>query len=420
MFDKSLYIYKIGILIQKLKGQVTNYKLVLNEVGAGMPVYSKLALYRGISSNFVLTAESNNDIEFTKKYNNIDDSLRLVSEEVSKILAKNTFTRARKYYKENNLISISNTVQLSTDNNVISHGYFTFINSDKKVYTYHYTLPDDVRATQIDLIGYIGLDILCHHLCGTKMCNGFIDYTNEGLKKLININLNKDSYSKTMNHNTSFIVDNGVVKRTDDVLRNSNGEDIMIFKGSFNPITPTHIDIFNNINVKKENKYFCISLVHREDKDITEQSIINRIKVLNKLGYKVIIDTIPYFNDIYNVIRYSPTYKGQKIYFPLGEDVWNRLYLDVDSQNKCKYTKTKHLFRIIFKNAEFILFNRNNRLDTHKVPNAKTLIINHDINMSSTNIRALLKDKNYKELYNIYKEHLSINEFKYFIKNNRD
>lgn len=423
-------------VLNNLRQSPSNTKLILNEVGAGMPIYNKMVSVPGVSSWMLLHAESNNDIEFTKKYNSIADGKRLVSQDVSYVLAYNTKKRVQTAFdiSKYNVYSLSNTVQISTNDNCTSHGYFSVLNN-KGFTHYHYTLPTGLtRCEQIDLIGLIGLEILDYHINGNEITNGFIDYTSEGLKKLIELNMLPNRLSTEMKFNTAFYVDtNNEVNRFNDIFRKlSDNQNLLIYKGSFNPVSPGHLHTMNiasNKNdVTDDNRYYCITLGHRLDKKISAQSMLDRIELLTSLGYQVIVDTMPYFDDIYFRCVKCLDYKGNKIIFPLGEDVLKRLYQDcVDNFTKLNMglpnLNVNAQFENLFKQAIFYVFDREEKAIRYDVNN----IIyydggyNYDITISSTKIRSLIDNYNTEKntvndtnllnaLTNIYKEYTQDND----------
>lgn len=384
-------------------------KIILNEVGAGTTVYNLLASKPGLSSKHVVFVESNNDIEFTRLYNNIDESIRLVSKECSEILIMKSIERTQKFVKNhgNDVCGLSNTVQLGSkdlnDNDIsVSHGYFTFI-KEHVTQSFHYTLPKNwSRKDQIKMIGIIGLEIINYCLNSVIPKNGFIDYCDD-LNTLLLFNMTSDRYNINIGHDNAFVINNGEIERFNTIFRNDN-KDIIIFKGSFDPVTSAHLNTLNYVtkkyNIDNKNIYFSISLQHRNSKTITNESIINRINLLNKLGFKVIIDTKPYFNDIYNICINNIDYKNQKIHFPLGYDVLIKL-LD-DCEKESNYNLKSHFINN-FSNAIFHAFDRIEKCNIHD--DISNIILENDFNemfVSSTKIRESIKNNNLHELETYY------------------
>lgn len=387
----------------------TNVKVILNEVGAGMPVYTKMVSVQGVSSRLVLHAESNNDIEFTKEYNSLIFDKRLVSKYNSYILAYNTKIRVEKYYKRTDIdiYSLSNTVQMANNDNCTSHGYFSILNSTKGFTHYHYTLPTNLsRQEQIDLIGLIGLEILNYHINGIEMTNGFIDYTSEGIKKLVELNMLPNRLSTEMNFNTAFYVntDNEVCRFNEIFRKLNDDQNLLIYKGSFNPVSPGHLHTMgiatDENNISENNRYFCITLGHRLDKKISSQSMVDRIELLTSLGYQVIVDTMPYFNDIYHHVIKCLDYNGCKVVFPLGEDVLKRLYddctINFQKVNDVELTikEINKMFEVYFLSAIFYAFDREEKAEVYDVKNIKYYSGEYDYNrsISSTILRNLVAE----------------------------
>lgn len=400
--------FKLKILSNLSFGDI---KLVLNEVGAGTPVYNMLASRSGLASKYVLHVESNNDMEFSRSWNGINSSERMVSESTSNRLACRTLESIQTHLRgdENHVYGLSNTVQISEQINpekdsCVSHGYFTFYKDEFYSVNYHYTLPRSLkRSEQIEMIGFIGIEILNYELNGVYPTNEFIDYSSNGLYNLLELMMKAKDKN---NHNNAIVVDNGKIKRLNDIFRNDN-KDIVIYKGSFNPVTTAHLNTINYVknkyDIEDKNVYFCISLAHREDKVIDINTIIHRIELLNKIGFKVIVDTKGYFNDIYNACTYTNDYNGQKIHLPLGYDVLRKLIDDCDLYFKDCGMSLDLMFQTLFKHAIFHAFDRGNKCETNKqnIIHEKEYV---ESSISSTEIRQILNDENYSLLHYMYRD----------------
>lgn len=410
-----------------------DFKLILNEVGAGTPVYNLMVSVPSFASKHIVHVESSNNMNFNRMYNELPEDIRFVSDRVSRLLINNTIVRALSCLDsetELNIYGLSNTVQITSTNGGTSHGFFTFFSMlDKEYKTFHYTLPNAVlysREDEIKLIGIIGLDILDHCINGTKLTNGFIDdikgqtittlvdteyvFTldkTKKLKDLIDININNEkSLAQEISTNNAFIVNDGNVERFDYIL--SSGEPILIYKGSFNPVSDAHIKMFEHSikknNIKKENAYFCLTLGHRDDKEISSDSMVKRIELLNKLGYKIIVDTLAYFNDIYHRCTLSGHYKNNTIIFPLGYDVYEKLIHDC-SNNFDEEVNTSLFvihFNLFFTHAKFNVFIRDEVEKEYKTFNSHYMDDFKQIDVSSTMIREALKRDAYDEIGELY------------------
>lgn len=124
---------------------------------------------------------------------------------------------------------------------------------------------------------------------------------------------------------------------TDVVIFNPNGKNMlpadMLYKknifavrGSFRPVTKVNIDMFKNglkmfidDNLCKEEDtevLFEITISNlKSDGDIDERDFLDRVDVLAKLGYTVIISN---FSEYYRLIDYFSSFTNQKIGIAMG------------------------------------------------------------------------------------------------------
>ena len=120
-----------------------------------------------------------------------------------------------------------------------------------------------------------------------------------------------------------------------DLLYKKN---IFAVRGSFRPVTKVNIDMFNNglemfLNDVKCQKgdvevLFEITIANlRADGDINERDFLDRVDVLGKLGYNVIISN---FSEYYRLIDYFAQYTNRQIGIALGVnnllDVFDETY----------------------------------------------------------------------------------------------
>lgn len=108
-----------------------------------------------------------------------------------------------------------------------------------------------------------------------------------------------------------------------DLLYKKN---IFAVRGSFRPVTNVNIDMFNNglemfmqdndCNSKQLEVLFEITISNlRASGAIDERDFLDRVDVLGKLGYNVIISN---FSEYYRLIDYFATYTSQKIGIAMG------------------------------------------------------------------------------------------------------
>jgi len=108
-----------------------------------------------------------------------------------------------------------------------------------------------------------------------------------------------------------------------DLLYKKN---IFAVRGSFRPVTKVNIDMFNNglemfmkdtdCSKKDVEVLFEITIANlRAAGDIDERDFLDRVDVLGKLGYNVIISN---FSEYYRLIDYFASYTNQKIGIAMG------------------------------------------------------------------------------------------------------
>lgn len=124
---------------------------------------------------------------------------------------------------------------------------------------------------------------------------------------------------------------------TDAVIFNSTGENLLpsellyrknIFavRGSFRPVTKVNIDMFENglsqflsdrqITMDDTNVLFEITLSNLEaDGHINERDFLDRVDILGKLGYTVMISN---FSEYYRLVDYFCSYTKEKIGIGMG------------------------------------------------------------------------------------------------------
>ena len=122
-----------------------------------------------------------------------------------------------------------------------------------------------------------------------------------------------------------------------DLLYKKN---IFAVRGSFRPVTKVNIDMFDNglemfmkdteCSTEELEVLFEITIANlRAAGDIDERDFLDRVDVLGKLGYNVIISN---FSEYYRLIHYFATYTNKKIGIAMGV---NNL-LDVFDENYYK------------------------------------------------------------------------------------
>lgn len=124
---------------------------------------------------------------------------------------------------------------------------------------------------------------------------------------------------------------------TDAVIFNSTGENLLpadilykknIFavRGSFRPVTKVNVDMFENglkkfladseATIEGTKVLFEITISNlKADGDIDERDFLDRVDILGKLGYTVMISN---FSEYYRLVDYFSTYTKEKIGIGMG------------------------------------------------------------------------------------------------------
>ena len=406
---------------------------VLIEVGAGLPVYNELCQYPNTASKIVKYAESPNNWDYSKLKYNFLEGIRAVSPQVCQEITTWHYCEMRKVYDNKFNFILTNTIQISNDNKTQTHGWFSLSTFDLtlpfgkqttscKYYHFSINNSDVLPRRQITtIIANIGIDILAANNDCSQLKNGFIDiildHNFEPLKSDIissysNAESIKDVYPYAIDTEllindvyTVFAKDGSVI-RINDLLRQTKEKNIIIFKGSFNPVHPQHILLINKAKEEIDDSevFLQISMNNRDESknsDITNQNILKRINLLNKLGYNVIINYNGYINDAYEFYLNLADFVEKKLYFLMGEDTLERFLLDeIISYTLPTIELKNEYFHKKFNNCIFLYGKRNSQLKIDHLKNIKKLDIEENI-ISSTQIRLLLENNSNSELENL-------------------
>ena len=191
----------------------------------------------------------------------------------------------------------------------------------------------------------------------------------------------------------------------------SKKEKIIVFGGSFNPLSKAHGDLIHLlINNYKPDRFIVLPSSDefiKEKKHFQEEDIIplnKRLKILkefNKRNRKIEIELIeinnPTFKTYDSLMFLKNKYKDSDIYFALGSEKLINLH------NRYKIDELLKYFKFIVLKRSEVRESVNNLNREEIVLNNKSSFIFfnfkkdlHDI--SSTKIRELIKNKDYKAL----------------------
>ncbi len=305
------------------------------EMGLGNPVSSKLCEIPGASQT-VFCAENPYNDNYSRKQFGINE--RIVSLEA----VQSIMNSSRVYYlmKEDSRI---NTVFVSSfqigdiNDKKSTHGYIGLRYKDEIRY-YHVSIHFPSGRQE-----YIqSITETCLNLLEMKKTKGNSYYIDAVWDSKMNP-LYHDTFDYLNKGSRGFTyIQNGNLLRLEDLLRSAK-EGLIIYKGSFNPITNAHLKLMNEAHVQFPNykTVFSISL-DTFDKGIPKwDNLQERIRLINKLGHSVLL----YQNGLFDSMHYDLMHKYDKeIVYVMGADTANR------------YLGNSTLW---MKNRKFIVFDRN-------------------------------------------------------------
>lgn len=322
-------------IIKEINNSDTFARII--EIGAGVGVSNLICQYSG-SSETIYSVESPYSREaFERKFGKYEH--RAISYEKLKLINDNLQTKTELELNYYNTI-LSSTFQVGNETNITStHGWFS-LNIKGECKYYHVSIHDALVRTEYQkIIGEIGVKLL-----HSKNENVFEDSN-------IDIVLNADlSYNKNMtldfikndNNGCTVFKKNDTIERIESITRDV--EDLIIYKGSFNPPTLAHIEIADVANIKYNNSVIFSISINTFQKGVQNiESVLDRIHMINILGYDVLVLNTPFFKDSVEILRKK--YFGRLIY-PIGLDTINRLALD--------YTNNVEHFKNDFNNVKFL------------------------------------------------------------------
>lgn len=285
------------------------------EMGLGNPVSSKLCEVPG-ASNTVFCAENPYNADYSRKLFGIEG--RIVSlEAVRKIMNSDHVTNL--WFKDSKINTVFvSSFQIGNRNDKSTHGYVGIKYKDEVKY-YHVSIHHPSNRTEnIRLIVETCLNLLTNE-----------DYTyvdgvwDSNLKPLYD---NTFHYLNKGQHGFAY-VNNGNILRLEDLLRSAN-EGLIVYKGSFNPITNAHLKLMSESSKQYPNFKTCFSIsLNTFGKNTPNWDNLNqRIQLINKLGHSVLLYQSPLFDSMHRSLQYK---YDKDIVYVMGADTANR-YLDND------------------------------------------------------------------------------------------
>lgn len=373
----------INKMIKKLVEKINNSDLLIRliENGAGLPISNNIFKYP-CASKTIYQSESYYskeafELQFGKSNHRTVSCERLKEINDLEIFSNNYNTL------------VLTTFQVGYKNNISTHGWVSINKKDGDITYYHISLHESLTRKQyIKSIGIIGIKLIsdiktdCH-----------VDIVlDRDLKPLYNETLSFISESES-NDNISVFTSDGKITRMEDVTRGV--DELILYKGSFNPVHNWHLKTIQTIELEKKCKgYFCLSFNTYEKGKQSIESFYNRIKLLNEMGYSVIVNNRSMFRNLHDTIRLK---YSKDINFIMGSDTLDRFSRDYNNTN-IKYFNTD------FINTNFSIFPR---VGYVVGDNCKKLFFGFDNikeynetkdEISSSKIRELISNKDFETL----------------------
>lgn len=398
--------------IRNLRSQYK--KGIIVETGAGCPVYNHLCQYPNTASKLVYKCESPNDWDYNKNIYNHES--RAVSAETVKNIIENKKLELKEINKNEIIVDyiLVNSIQIANDKDIAeTHGWFGLysLKHDEASY-FHFTIPNYLnksRKEDIKIIENIGIDIL-----SIFKDNVYIDlYLNNDLsydKKSIFSNLQLTSSGNV--NNAVVFQKNGKITRLTEFLR-SDFDNLVVFKGSFNPIHDQHVNLMKESKKLFSNVYgvFCISLFNRDTSkhQLDYDNLLKRIELINSLGYSVILDRHGYFKDSYKLIKSNPSFNNKQLHYITGADIFDRFIDDNINDNR-------NGIPVLDYDCTFIYADRNNiEINPGKMYRTIKLVIDSS-EISSTAIRECLQYNDIEKLKQLVSDDLYTKYEKIWVK----
>lgn len=408
---------RIEELVSEINASDTFVRIL--EVGAGVPTANEMFKYRGASKS-IYSSESYYAREaFDNEFGECGS--RAVSfERLSEcIFESNDINSDMIQGLYNTVLATSFQVGHNNDGGFSTHGWIGVnfgnivddVNGDyikDNLKYYHISIHQPMTREQyIQTIGEIGVKLLhCKNEFVPADCyidkvldeDGLNDYLST-LQAIANSEINQQA--------TVFKAKGGV-DRIESITRGV--ENLIVYKGSFNPVTIAHQEVINQTESLYESSksVFAISVDTYQKGKVDIVSLVERIGAINKLGYDVLITNNGFFVDNLKVLRTK--YSGNVV-FPLGVDTINRLSTFYYEEKGIKYGEdlrevvstwvgnfNKSKFEQDFNNCELVCFSRD---DEEVDPLLDSGLVSYQVqkhdNVSSSRVRELMSNGQQEE-----------------------
>jgi hypothetical protein len=313
------------------------------ETGAGCPLASALYDAPGASraSRAILGS--------LQPYDERATTQRAVSLETVQAFLVGMQQRYQHHPTLNTLVATS--FQLGSSAETRTHG-FVGICYKKRTSVYHVSLfePDWTRPQQIRALGEVGLRLLRWHVArfgsgdewvayDEAMAVGTIPATSARVQvdQLWEVQLETgrcaanakallsfDDHPMSTQDTVLLFRPGGMTDRLDAAFRGK--QHLVVFKGSFNPVTRKHEAILKETLPPSEAsvaRVFMISIDTVDEGRISADDLLGRIRHLNRLGAYCLVNRRGSFAAAIELLRHR--YPQAQLHFPVGQDTRDRM-----------------------------------------------------------------------------------------------
>lgn len=347
---------------------------------------------------------------YSKEYQHLiyrNENLRSIGKETAELFANPWIRKCLlKVHKGINFIYTSTFQIAEYGSNKSTHGWIVYVDlRTMRRKTFHVSMKTWEREDVLGEIESIGLDILEGKIPKYTdiMEESNLIATNVGTFRFedrvdMTASLLQELEHRVEFEETSYICvsASGRTVRIEDIIRDK--EKILIYKGSFNPPHNVHLK-FAQLAEKLYGirPIFSISMDTFGKGHVNGADVLSRVKIINSLGYDVIIVKDAFFSTMY---RHVSEKVSAPIVFLLGSDTFNRLITS-------SHTKVEH-FAESFPNVKFmVLIRPENPLLPESADFISYMqIIDDEGSESSTHIRKLIEENNMEEVRKLVPENV--------------